>query len=516
MKNTWFSFSILFLLIAHANAKTFECTSTLQISDSNKIYVDHRDIALRKISPQFFGFNLEVIEFQDSLWDKSNKRVNNEALSLLSRFPGAVYRYPGGTVSNHFTWQQAIGPIDQRIAQKTVDYQSAKVISFGLIEYLKFVQQVNGTPWYVLNMYGSIKNSDTPINLAGAAADLAKFLSKPENNDLPTIYRWELGNELDRGRYQWMPDKYSTTAAVMTDAVRSVRTDAEFVVMGQDWAHTGAGRSGTDYNAYTAAALAHTSNEHSFHLYYDGAPWGPPLSRVFKQFCKNLEATQLPNRHSTTWVTEFGKTPIGTPADTFWKNNWPQTGDLSAAVSAADLMITLAPLESVNGAFVHSLHATKGPWPIFHKRADGVVYPGAVYWALVILRETMLEDVLSADMSVSNRSDSSVGYDTHSVVMASQNRRNFSIWTVQRGHTAENISVVIPQLAGQTVLIKTASISGKDSSENNYVVPYKVFPKRSKSIIQIGASGDFTYAVSAHSVTALSLEITSNQSSDLK
>lgn len=512
MKNV---FAIIFVVISffstNAYSRNTGCDFKILVSDRTEIRVYPQDTSIRKLSPQFFGFNLELLEFQDSLWNKQKGSVENEAIALLSRFPGATYRYPGGTVSNHFIWEQAVGPLAERAAQKTVSYQPEKVISFGPIEFLKFIQQVNGTAWYVLNMNGSISAEYSSKILAQSAAKLAQNLKSAEHSGLPQIYRWELGNELDRGKYRWPPEKYVTTATEVANAVRATNTGAEFVVMGQDWEHTGAGRLGTTYNAYTATALEDTADEYSFHLYYDGAPWGPPLPRVIKQLCKNTAATQLPIRPSNAWVTEFGKAPVGTPLDSYWKSNWPQTGGLSAAISAADLLITLARIDRVDGAFVHSLHATSGPWPIFHKRTDGVIYPSAVYWALVMLRETMLEDVLNSDITTLNSSDNGVGYDTNSIVMASPSRLNISIWTAQRGDVPARISTVIPQLAGKKVLVKFASLSSPETDANNYVSQYQVFPRRNESIIQVGHTGDFVYTVPAHSVTSLSLEVIPNK-----
>ena len=511
MTNRYLPLCFAFLLLPHLHANAQECGKSILVGNNTKIEIDAKGAVFRKLTPQFFGFNLELLEFQDSLWNKQSNRVENEVIALLSRFPGAVYRYPGGTIANHFDWHSAVGPMAQRTPQKTVDYQDAKTIAFGPIEYLNFVKQVKGSAWYVLNMHGTVRAADTPKNLAVSAADLLRFLGRDENKGLPKVFKWELGNELDRGRYRWAPDAYANVAKEIGSAVRAQRSDAELVVMGQDWEHTGARLAGADYNRYTAGALASISNEYSFHLYYDGPPWGPPLPRVIKQLCKNISSTQLPASGATTWVTEYGKTPAGTPADSYWKGNWTQTGSLSAAVSAADLLITLAPLGGVNGAFVHSLHGTAGPWPMFHKRHDGVIYPSAVYWALIMLQESMQEDVLNTKIASLNNSGNGVGYDTNSLVMANPERSVFSIWTAQRGNASANIATVIPQLAGKKVLIKTTTLSGADLSDSNYTEQYKVFPKRSETTIQVGPTGEFSYSVPAYSVTSLMLSIASDK-----
>jgi hypothetical protein len=59
---------------------------------------------LRLIEPHYFGFSFVWVEFHDSLWNDFTGRVDGTAIRCLKDFPGAVYRYPGGTESNYFDW----------------------------------------------------------------------------------------------------------------------------------------------------------------------------------------------------------------------------------------------------------------------------------------------------------------------------------------------------------------------------------------------------------------------------
>src|SRR5690606_19566158 len=67
----------------------------------------------KRIGGDFFGFNLESVEFQLSLWDPKERRVHPEALEVLRSFEGAVYRFPGGTTANYYRWADGTGDVRQ-------------------------------------------------------------------------------------------------------------------------------------------------------------------------------------------------------------------------------------------------------------------------------------------------------------------------------------------------------------------------------------------------------------------
>ena len=485
-----------------------ECGYEAPVGNKNETIVRVENTALRKLSPQFFGFNLEIIEFQSSLWNKKDQQVEPNIIEHLRRFPGAVYRYPGGTVANHFDWKAATGPLASRSAQKIMSWQpTANIIEFGPAEYLNFVSQVNGKAWYVLNMYGGLSGAEDPSALADSASQLVLFMNDLQSKGLPSIYRWELGNELDRGQYQWSASKYAMTSQEIVAAVRRSNMDAEMVGMTQDWEHTGASVSGVNYNTTVALDLKQYASEFAGHLYYDGAPWGPSIPRVIKQLCKNFESVKMGSSNGTLWVTEHGRTPLGTPDDPTWKTRWPQTGDLGAAISVSDMMISLARTSGINGAFVHSLHGTNGPWPMFHKNRDGMLNPSAVYWALVLLREVLLDDVLNVTIATTNHGVGE-GYDINAAVFSNSERSRFSLWIVNRSPKQTVATFYIPPLSGKRVIVKLAQLSGSESSASNYDTPFKVFPSRHEVLVDVDARGYFSLDIPAYSVYVSAIEVT--------
>lgn len=477
------------------------------LGDKNVTTVRVESVGIRKLSPQFFGFNLELVEFQNSLWNSIDRRVEPSVVEYLRRFPGAVYRYPGGTVANNFDWKAATGALSSRPAQKIVDWQAAKTVQFGPAEYLDFVKEVSGTAWYVVNLHGAISRADQLENLTSSLSQLAIYMGNQRSKGMPSIFRWELGNELDRGRYRWHAAKYVNVSREIAGVLRSSYKDAEIVGMTQDWEHTGASIAGINYNTEVGRELKREVREFAGHAYYDGAPWGPAVPRVLRQLCKNLDSVRQGAPNSVMWVTEHGRTPVGTPNDSGWKSNWPQTGDLGAAISVADMMISLAHTQNIQGAFVHSLHGTSGPWPMFHKQPDGTLRPSTVYWAMVLLREGLLDDVLKTNVRTSNDAVNGVGYDTNTVVLSNLDRSRFSVWMVNRGQEMSVAKFHIPSLSGKRVVVKLAHLSGSNPTDANYVNPYKIFPVRGEMLVDVSLRGEFSLSVPAYSVFVAGLEI---------
>lgn len=503
MKSTRLIAGLLCIFCAKADSLGFSAsassTTATEIAVQNKI--------IKKLTPQFFGFNLEIPPFQASLWDKNAHQVPPAIVEYLRRFPGAVYRYPGGTVANHFDWAAAIGSEAIRPARQIVDWQPAGVVQFGPAEYLNFVQQVNGTAWYVLNLYGEYSHESSPAQVANSAKQLTAFMKTQQASGLPGVYRWELGNELDRGKYRWPASKYIAVSKEVISAVQQADNKAQFVGMAQDWQHTGVSIFGVDYNNAVARGLQANVKEFAGHLYYDGEPWGPPVARVLKQFEKNTKAIQAGASNATMWVTEHARTPLGTPEDPGWNKNWTQSANLDATISVADMMINLARTPKVQGTFIHALHGSSGPWPMFHKQKEGGYRPSAVFWGLILLRETFLGNVLEGSVNVSSNEGQNSKKGINALVQTNDAKTRFSVWLVNRGDEQVSGQFSMMQLAGKKILVKSASLSGKENRDGNYTTPFQVFPVREQLKISVNANGKFTLPIPGHSLFTAGIEV---------
>ena len=462
------------------------------------------DKAVKQIGPEYFGFNLENTEFQLSLWDPAKQQVRPEVVSFLKdHFPGAAYRYPGGTTSNYHRWHKSVGAVAKRVPVRINDWTELPRIEFGVDEYLDFVHQTGGQVWYVLNMKGDIDKLVSQEVMAREAGELTKHIL---DRKVPVL-RWELGNELDRFEEKWIPDLYVGRARAVMESVRKVDPKARFVAMMADCdAQADRGVNASQYNVAVAKGLKDDGvSEYAQHLYYDGEPDGPPVTNRIDHLCQSAADAKtggVPEKDIGFWVTEHARWPEG--QGEAWNGNWHQSADLGAAIGVSDLIITTTQLPQVKGGDLHALHGTTGPWPMFHlPSGQSAYYPSVPMHAYALLRETLLPDVLATRVDSGNPSGYAGGYSARGTVMASQDRSRYSVWAVNRGGDAVEITLNMPALAGRKFKASLASISGGTPQVNNYSSQVIDGPKRQTVSLSFDDKGVARYTVGPNSVSGL-------------
>jgi len=511
MKSIIAGLALFGLTACHSQASGLDnCLSNVAVKSagSDRISVDDIKTPIRHIPATFFGFNLEWLEFQSMLWDKQGGAVNPEALEVLRAFPGAVYRYPGGTGSNYFDWHDALGAAETRSVKKRSSWASPLAIQFGLTEYLKFVHQVGGEAWYVANLYGAVGQELPADNMIKAAGELSGYMRQQREAGSPAVLRWELGNELDRDVYHWPPQKFANLSVAVSKEIKTHDPTARVVAMLEEYpAMDKAGFSASTYNKAMAGALNATTDEYAMHLYYDGKPGGPPVKNQLNAVCRAVDNAHTAGvQNPTIWITEHARVPEGAFTTPDWKPLWPETANLQAAIGVADMMIAAAQMPEVNGAMIHALHASDGPWPMFHhSRSGNHVYPSVVMLALRMMRETMLPEVLRTKNESPNASDYDGGYGMRAMVMTDATRKHFAVWTVNRDAEAADASFSIPALKGMTLSGKQIALSDQNLKANNYLDSQRVHPQESAVKISFDSAGVSTLKLPPHSVLVLSL-----------
>ncbi len=193
------------------------------------IAVDTTDV-VREIPSAMFGINHRYHKDGYGSWDTSTHSIADafNALSKEAKF-GSV-RYPGGTVSNLFTWKDAIGPLEERnptIAGNNF-YSAAGETpvapAFGVDEAMKWIYDDLGSE--AIFVYGLGRGNPQD------AADLVEYLNAPNDGSNPGggvdwaavraqngheepygVVRFEMGNEFsDVGQDYWMSGKGSLSA----------------------------------------------------------------------------------------------------------------------------------------------------------------------------------------------------------------------------------------------------------------------------------------------------------------
>lgn len=474
------------------------CAVATTVTKGSEYRVLVTDKSVKEIKPNFFGFNLEWVGFQEDLWDRQAMSVRPEVVGALRAFRGAAYRYPGGTVANYFDWRASVGPQLARPSRRAVDWKGPLATSFGFHEYLKFLSEVNGQVWLVTNLYGVFEGESDLGELTAQAGQWSNAVRGAGAQAL----RWELGNELDRDRYQWSAEKYTTRAHKVADAIRTNDPTARFVALLQDY-DAQPGISAQSYNTQVALAMSVLSPDYALHLYYDGSPGGPPIPHRLRHLCTSARAVEAGSgKQVDIWITEHARWPSGRTTDKDWKQNWPKATNLEGAISVADMVIALSQAPGVKGAFLHSLSGTTNPWPLFHRTSSGL-RPSAVYWALRVLRESLLDEVIETRTSSRNDSGYAGGYDMRASVMADVGRRKFAVWATNRMGQEVKFHLLLPAMANATVSARLTSLTDPNPNASNSVYGERVLPVVKSLLLTFDAQGQTLVDLPAHSVSAL-------------
>lgn len=476
------------------------CPPFTQVEQAAEYRVVVTDRVVKQLPPQFFGFSLEWVGFQQDLWDNQTQKVNADVTSALQAFPGAVYRYPGGTVSNYFDWRASVGPQETRPPRRAVGWKGPLTTQFGFNEYLDFLAAVGGQAWLVANLYGDFEGEGDGGVLAASATQWAVTARQANAK----VLRWELGNELDRDRFRWPPEKYSARALEIARAIKAGDPAARFVSLLEDY-DAQKWISAKSYNKQTSRALASLQPDQALHLYYDGPPGGPPIPNRLKHLCASAAAVKDGSGHpAAIWITEHARWPDGKVTDPGWKQHWGKTSNLGGALSVADMTIALSQIPGVEGAFLHGIGGIAGPWPLFHRTAAGLK-PSAVYWALRVLREGMLDQVLETRTYSRNTGDYAGGYDIRTSLLTNATRSKFALWAVNRSSDVAKVRLVMPMLAGKTVSARHASLSDTNPNANNVLNGERVIPKEISFRLRFDTRGEAQVQLPAYSVSAISI-----------
>lgn len=459
-----------FLQICCVEASMSSCLDRVRVEQSGVNLIAADAIETRRLLEfSFFGFNLEWVEFQIGLWDSRLQQVRPEVVRTLQSFQGAVYRFPGGTKANGLVWSDTVGPVNARPMLPYVSWRPPLRSEFGLDEYLKFVRDVGGQAWYVANLFGGPKVPSSLAKLTADARGLASHtLERARSGDSP-ILRWELGNELDRGVYKWTPLQIAAAAKEVAAAIKEVDGSARFVHLQQEYpAMAEAGYSVRRFNQELRDALVGLNSEYAIHLYYDGVPENPPVGFFLNRLCDVVDASKSSGISTNVWITEHARVPDG-----FWNKStnalWPETSNLAAAISVADMFIAASQVPEVRGAFVHSLVASGSPWPMFHKYSDGGLGPSATLLAMQILRQSMERRVVATRQYSSDRGSQDSKYSVRSSLLANDESNRFTLWSVNRTGQSQ---IVLLRIPGANLNIRPAGslqLSHLDSGAGNHL-----------------------------------------------
>lgn len=187
---------------------------------------------LREVPAAMFGINHRYHRDAYGTWDAEENQVYGAFTEMAKEAGFGSVRYPGGTVSNLFTWKDTIGPKEERtptIAGNNF-YSTAGEVpvepGFGTDEAMQWIYDDLGAEAVFVYGLGRGNPSD--------AADLVEYLNAPNDGSNPNggvdwaaerakngheepygVVRFELGNEFgDVGQNYWMAGKPASQSVV--------------------------------------------------------------------------------------------------------------------------------------------------------------------------------------------------------------------------------------------------------------------------------------------------------------
>lgn len=192
-----------------------------------------RSAAYHVISPLLLGEGMEWINCGNGIWDCQNNTGSRPGtIGLLQELNLGVLRYPGGTLSDFFHWQGAVGPYPNRqpqinpFATTNANNVATEMPLYGPDEFAT-VAGTLGTPMLITANGGS-----------GTADEAAAWLAHYKSAGVSARY-WEVGNELYIGgtdygaaTVQKTPEQYAAIFDSFASALRAVDSNVQVGALG--------------------------------------------------------------------------------------------------------------------------------------------------------------------------------------------------------------------------------------------------------------------------------------------
>ncbi|NMA66863.1 MAG: alpha-N-arabinofuranosidase [Clostridiaceae bacterium] len=205
-----------------------------------------------------------------------------DVIKLAKQIGITCVRFPGGNYISGYNWEDTIGPKDQRPTRLDLAWQSLEPNTFGLNEYIQWLEKVEAEPILTINLgtrgADEARNILEYCNFPGGSyySDLRRShgFEKPHN-----IRTWCLGNEMD-GPWQICHRTADEYGRVLTETARVMRAfdpTLELVACGDS------GTVFSWYPEYDRKVLEHAYDDIDYialHKYIREAKWYEPKNGV--------------------------------------------------------------------------------------------------------------------------------------------------------------------------------------------------------------------------------------------
>ncbi|KPC51823.1 hypothetical protein [Amantichitinum ursilacus] len=523
----------LLLTLALAQAATWAADAGCSGVDPVAVSIDPNQVLRNNVPRGLFGFNLPWADFQQGFTEDG--KVRADVLAWLKPFGGALYRYPGGTPSNWFEWQKAVG--EQRTKQ-VFDYDRPVLATFGIDEMLQFMNQVDGRAIFTLNLQGPYKQT---LDADWAVQNSMGWMQHIKDSKLAhcqnmasaecRVAYWEMGNELDMSK-RWQSQPYGARVQAVLNAAQDKFPEARMLVGSQTspWGRNPNQEAdfdqqvvrqmvGTDAKQKLKARSLAGANKPAeinpniygvaFHIYYDGQDvptsmgWANRLHNQWLQQGKDAgtRGSDADNPGNHIVVTEHALWP-GFPADNKWDGKLALASGGQGALSTADWILTAAQTPYIEGMNWHAIE-TGAAWRLFQyvPAANGKpaqVFPLPVYWGQRTLRDAWLDDLIKVTPAVTGRV-ANYSYGLRMAAMRSNDHSQTSLLGVNRSTQPVLLQLKWPVAASKLNMLSTAV--GERTAMNTPDAPNAITQKQSQ--ISVAANQPTMVCVPAMSVFSL-------------
>jgi hypothetical protein len=320
---------------------------------------------------------------------------------------------------------------------------------------------------------------------------------------------YQLGNELDRSRYQWPHDKYVERSLASIQAIREVDPDARFIAFLREfnWRYRHGKTGISRYQDFIRDVLTGLPmvNDYSIHVYYDGEirPGGrflhipDAVDRVKRTLAVASEVRG--DVSPGVWITEHSRRiQVNRENEAVAREI---TTNLAGAISTADFLLAMAQLPEVRGTSVHALNGVARQLFDASVRHNDL-RPRPTLWAMRVLNAARDGAVLSTRTSGPNLSGYQGGYDVRATALRSDSG-GLVVWVVNRASLPLTAEVRYEPLAGEAVDVMHYYISGRrgvsaDEVGDDYTLALEPRPEAAR----FSATGQVELVLPPSSVSA--------------
>ncbi|UZR95341.1 alpha-L-arabinofuranosidase C-terminal domain-containing protein [Chondrinema litorale] len=234
-----------------------------------------------EISPNIYGQFIEylrnsitggIFEEGSSLSDPNGFR--KDVLEKIKELNTPVLRYPGGTVTKTYHWEDGIGPRSERPARRNLIWGGVEDNHFGTDEYIKYCHEIGAEPSIVINMgSGTAEEAANWVEYCNGTGNTyyANLRRKNGSEEPYNVKYWSLGNEEaaweDAGRLS-DPAKYAEEAWYFAKLMKLTDPSIKFFVVADPFKQ--------EWNDVVIGSLSPITDYISIHWYVgtiDGKPW---------------------------------------------------------------------------------------------------------------------------------------------------------------------------------------------------------------------------------------------------